>query len=104
MLTPAGRDELAEWLSTVDVDQRLRDAFFLQLVTAVNVPSGPDALGIIDRQRRALLRRVREVQLLEGDAATTTERLAIERSLLHLQADLRWLELCETSLSEQGPT
>lgn len=99
-LTPAGHDALVDWTEEVDADYRIKDGFFLRLITAITVPWTTDVLGLIDRQRAALLRRVREVQLLTDDAVELTELLATEATLLHLQAELRWLEVCEQHVIE----
>jgi DNA-binding PadR family transcriptional regulator len=96
-LTPAGRDELQAWIDDVVVGDRLRDQFFSKLVVASQARLA-DPLLLIDRQRRAYLRRLRELTDLaetsEGFAAT----MAVEGAVLHLQADLRWLERCEEAL------
>jgi len=96
-LTPLGRDELARWVDEVVVADRLRDQFFSKLVVA-SQSRLVDPLVLIDRQRRAYLRRLRELNDLaavtEGFAAT----MAVEGAVLHLQADLRWLERCEEAL------
>jgi DNA-binding PadR family transcriptional regulator len=96
-LTPAGREELQGWVDEVVVADRLRDQFFTKLVVASQARLG-DPLVLIDRQRRAYLRRLRELndlaETLDGFAAT----MAVEGAVLHLQADLRWLERCEEAL------
>jgi DNA-binding PadR family transcriptional regulator len=96
-LTPAGRDELGRWVDDVVAGDRLRDQFFSKLVMAAQARLA-DPLVLIDRQRRAYLRRLRDLNDLaertEGFAAT----MAVEGAVLHLQADLRWLERCEEAL------
>ena len=57
-----------------------------------------DPIGIVDMQRRELLRRLREVQraaMAEPDHSDAG--LLLEGIVLRLQADLRWLEACEAS-------
>lgn len=100
-LTAAGREALDEWLHTVDGDYRIRDGFFLRLVAAIATPGGPDVPTLIDQQRRQLLRRLRQVQQLGEQEIISTERLAVESTLLHLQAELRWLEVCEVQLANE---
>jgi DNA-binding PadR family transcriptional regulator len=96
-LTPAGRDELQQWIDDVVPGDRLRDQFFSKLVVATRVRLA-DPLVLIDRQRRAYLRRLRALndvaETAEGFAAT----MAVEGAVLHLQANLRWLERCEEAL------
>lgn len=97
-LTAQGRDDLEEWLAETTVDVRVREPFFLKLVVAMN-GGGRDPLALVDRHRRALLRRLREVQTLEDLDARPVERMVVEGAILHLQADLRWLEVCEQLLT-----
>ena len=97
-LTAQGRDHLGQWLAETTVDVRVREPVFLKLVVAMS-GGGPDPLALVDRHRRALLRRLREVQILEDPDARPVERMAVEGAVLHLQADLRWLEVCEQLLT-----
>ena len=55
-----------------------------------------DRIALMNVQRRhylALMRRLTELQA-GTDPADTTARLLIEGAVLHLQADLDWLERC----------
>ena len=55
-----------------------------------------DPLGIVDAQRRELLRLLRDTQraaMAEPDDSAAA--LLLEGVTLRLQADLRWLEACE---------
>jgi hypothetical protein len=55
-----------------------------------------DPLGIVDAQRRELLRLLRDAQrgaMAEPEGSTAA--LLLEGVVLRLQADLRWLEACE---------
>ncbi len=97
-LTDQGRDDLEQWLAETTVDVRVREPFFLKLLVAMN-GSGRDPLTLVDGHRRALLRRLREVQTLEDLNGKPVERMVVEGAVLHLQADLRWLEVCEQLLT-----
>jgi DNA-binding PadR family transcriptional regulator len=99
-LTAAGHEELAAWLAATEVEMRVRDSFFLKLVAA-ETSRLVDPIELIDRQRRALLRRLRAVQRASDDT-TITEQMAVEGVALHLQADLRWLEICEQLLTKES--
>lgn len=63
-----------------------------------------DQIALINKQRRRYLNTMRELSKL----ATTENRdnrisqLLIEGAMLHLQADLDWLERCQEELEEQG--
>jgi hypothetical protein len=62
-----------------------------------------DQIALINKQRRRYLNTMRELSKL----ATTENRdnrisqLLIEGAMLHLQADLDWLERCQEELEEQ---
>jgi DNA-binding PadR family transcriptional regulator len=96
-LTSAGRDELQGWVDEVVVGGRRRDQFFMKLVVASRARLG-DPLVLIDRQRRAYLRRLRELNDLAGTVEGFAATMTVEGAVLHLQADLRWLERCEEAL------
>jgi DNA-binding PadR family transcriptional regulator len=101
-LTPAGRDELQQWVDDLVPAARVRDRFFVKLVLAARFGLA-DPISLIDRQRRAYLRRSRQLNDLAEQARGLAARLAVEGAVLHLEADLTWLERCEEALS-QGPT
>jgi DNA-binding PadR family transcriptional regulator len=94
-LTAAGQVRVAEWLSEVSWPNPGLAEFHLKLVAAAQGGLA-DPVGVVDAQRRELLRRLREV---ERAAMTEPEGsqpgLLLEGIVLHLQADLRWLEACE---------
>jgi hypothetical protein len=69
--------------------------FHLKLIAAAAAGLA-DPIGIVDMQRRELLRRLREVEraaMAEPDHSDAG--LLLEGIALRLQADLRWLEACE---------
>jgi hypothetical protein len=56
---------------------------------------------MIDRQRQAYLKQIRELTALARQTEDQTIGLMVEGAILHLQADLRWLDLCDERL-ERG--
>ena len=100
-LTSEGRAALERWRDEIAPAARVRDGFFTKVLLAER--AGADPLTLIDRQRRAYLRRLRELNVLaeraRGDA---TALLALEGAALHLQADLKWLERCEERFMQGG--
>jgi DNA-binding PadR family transcriptional regulator len=57
-----------------------------------------DPIGIVDAQRRELLRRLRDAQRAEMEEPDGSDAaLLLEGIVLRLQADLRWLEACEAN-------
>lgn len=97
-LTPAGHDEVATWVDEVLPAPRIRDEFFTKLVLAGRSALA-DPVAMIDRQRRAYLRDLRRLQDLAETASTPASQLAVEGAVLHLQADLAWLERCERAFA-----
>ena len=97
VLTAAGQQRVAEWLAEVSWPRPDLAEFHLKLIAAAAAGLA-DPIGIVDAQRRELLRRLRDAQRAEmavpdgSDAA-----LLLEGIVLRLQADLRWLEACEAN-------
>lgn len=98
-LTAAGREELQQWVDDLVPAARVRDRFFVKLVLAARFQLA-DPITLIDRQRRAYLRRLRQLTDVAEQARGLAARLAVEGAVLHLQADLTWLERCEEALSQ----
>jgi DNA-binding PadR family transcriptional regulator len=100
-LTPAGQDRVADWLAEVDWPKPDLAEFHLKLVAATAAGLA-DPVGIVDAQRRELLRRLRAAQRAALDEPDGSDAgLLLEGVVLRLQADLRWLEACERTWTEQ---
>ena len=96
-LTPAGQLRVAEWIVEVSWPRPDLAEFHLKLVAAAAARLA-DPLTIVDIQRRELLRRLRDAQRAAmAEPAGSDAALLLEGVVLRLQADLRWLEACETS-------
>jgi DNA-binding PadR family transcriptional regulator len=94
-ITPDGRKDLAAWLvEPVEKPRQLRDEFFIKLIVG-RLAGETDPARIIDRQRQAYLNQLRDLTALAGRAGEPGIELMVEGAILHLQADLRWLDLCE---------
>ena len=98
-LTAAGREEVTEWLQSASDGPRIRDDFFMKLALGP-LTGDVDRLGVINRQRRYYLAQMRALTSLatETNDSNRIERLLIEGALLHVQADLDWLERCQEEL------
>jgi DNA-binding PadR family transcriptional regulator len=108
-LTEAGRAALAGWLSEPAPGPQLKDEFLMKLVfsqmAGVDVTHEPAEM--IARQRRAYLQSLRELNDLAGRLAAGSNQAAAllaEGAILHLEADLKWLDLCEEQLAEGADT
>ncbi len=99
-LTAAGQARVGEWLSEVSWPKPDLAEFHLKLIAAAAAGLA-DPVGIIDAQRRELLRRLRDAQdaaMAEPEGSPAS--LLLEGIVLRLQADLRWLEACEAASSK----
>lgn len=100
-LTDAGRDELRTWFAEPEDEPRVRDAFFMKLALAPQTGLA-DRIALINKQRRQYLNTMRNLSKLAAgeDRDNRIAHLLIEGAMLHLQADLDWLERCQEELEE----
>ena len=98
-ITDAGREDLAKWFEEPTDGPRVRDEFFLKLVLAPETGLA-DRLALINKQRRHYLNTMRGLSRLAAaeDRDNRVAQLLIEGAMLHLQADLDWLERCQEEL------
>src|SRR6202453_295310 len=97
VLTSAGEERVAEWLSEVSWPKPDLAEFHLKLIAAAAAGLA-DPIGIVDAQRRELIRRLRDAQRAEMEEPDGSDAaLLLEGIVLRLQADLRWLEACEAN-------
>jgi DNA-binding PadR family transcriptional regulator len=98
-ITPQGRIELESWLNqTVEKVQPHRDEFLAKLIVRHLAGYG-DSLAAITRQRQAYLQQLRDLGSLAAQKSDDPYvSLLVEGAMLHLQADLRWLDICDERL------
>ncbi len=96
-LTDAGREALIDWIDKASEGPRVRDDFFMKLALS-QFAGTSDRLGLINRQRRHYLAQMRSLSELSVAADRRIPRLLIEGAMLHLQADLDWLQRCQEDL------
>lgn len=97
-LTPAGREAVDAWLDEPSNGPRVRDDFFMKLALSP-LTGHTDRLELINRQRRHYLAQMRSLSRLSaaGDGNPIAS-LLVEGAILHVQADLDWLERCQAEL------
>ena len=103
-LTGSGREALQIWLAEPAIRARVRDDFVIKLVLA-GLAGLADPAALIEHQRTEYLQALRDLDALSlrlGERATTAERLILEGSALHLEADLKWLDAAEDTLAQGG--
>jgi DNA-binding PadR family transcriptional regulator len=101
-ITPAGRLELNEWLVSPAVSQHQRDEFFLKLMLCL-VTGAASPRELIYAQRARLYQELHGLtrQRSEGDPRRELAYiLLLEQAIMHLEADLRWLDMVEARLDE----
>jgi DNA-binding PadR family transcriptional regulator len=99
-LTPAGREAVASWLEAPSDGPRVRDDFFMKLALGP-LAGACDRLELINRQRRHYLVQMRGLARLAAAGDGTGDpiaRLLTEGAILHVQADLDWLQRCQEEL------
>jgi DNA-binding PadR family transcriptional regulator len=104
-VTEAGRAALDAWFEEPADGPKLRDEFYSKLVLGT-LPSAhgngrTPALALIARHRTRYLQQLRELNdlaLRQDPERGVAALLLIEGAMLHLQADLSWLDACEARL------
>ena len=101
-ISAAGRAELAEWFATpVSRHDRPRDELAIKLALALTTP-GVDVRAVVQGQRTATMRALQEYTRLKARAeqpADLSWRLVLDSMLFQAEAEVRWLDHCEASLT-----
>lgn len=102
-ITTQGIAELKTWFLTPEVrEYRLGDAFYIKLVLSLTGgPISPEQVLIT--QRRELYQQLHDVTEVRRTADPHTQLprvLLLDSAIMHLEADLRWIEMCEARLSD----
>ncbi|MCC7352852.1 MAG: PadR family transcriptional regulator [Anaerolineae bacterium] len=101
-ITPAGRTELRAWLTSSIERYDQRDEFFLKLMLALSTGEA-DPSKVIQTQRTALYQELHAITAQRQRADPKTELaqiLLLDKAVMHLEADLRWLDMIESRLDE----
>jgi DNA-binding PadR family transcriptional regulator len=101
-LTPLGRNELAEWFTTGVPTDHQRDEFFVKLMISV-YDDEVDSYEVIRAQRKRLYQDLHDLTTRRGRSDSRRELAQIfllDKSIMHLEADLRWLDLIEARLDD----
>jgi DNA-binding PadR family transcriptional regulator len=100
-LTDAGRAALRRWIETPVPGTRLKDEFFMKLVI-VSSARLAEPSTLIDGQRREYLQSLRDLDaLLASNGKGVGAELLVEGAVLHLKADLEWLDVIEQRLTKR---
>ncbi|MFD8083392.1 PadR family transcriptional regulator [Kitasatospora sp. NPDC059722] len=118
-VTEAGRAELRAWFDTpVPRTNPPRDELAIKLAMAVTVP-GVDVSAVVQGQRRHSIKALQDYTRLKGRALAGEARpgagaapasagsdlawlLVLEQLIFQTEAEIRWLDHCETRLAQQA--
>ena len=90
-LTTRGQGALTGWLEEPEpAGPYAADELVRKTVTALR--TGADAGGFLTKQRSIHLAKMRELLAVQSTHGDTDARIAIDHTIAHLDADLRWLE------------
>src|SRR5258706_2418097 len=106
-VTDAGRAELQRWLSEPDAaPQEIHDELFVKLMLIRRLANG-NLEGLIARQRRVYLQRLRDLAELERRARAEQRPdlllLLLKGAVIHTEADIKWLDACLEEIASLQP-
>ncbi len=101
-ITDKGLDELRQWFATPVPSVHQRSEFFAKLMLAI-VTSEASPQNTIQVQRAHLFKEL-HAAVMERNASDPQSELAhillLDSTVMHLEADLRWLDMVEARLAE----
>jgi DNA-binding PadR family transcriptional regulator len=102
-ITDLGRAELTLWFATpLARSDRPRDELSIKLALAITTP-GVDVRQVVQTQRTATMRALQEYTRLKRDDADLPWRLVLDAMIYQSEAELRWLDHCESALVRYRP-
>lgn len=102
MITPAGRATLAEWFATGIEREHQRDEFFIKLMLSL-VSNEANPRALLQTQRNQLYQEMHAITTQRNGLNPKTELariLLLDKAIMHLEADLRWIDIAEARLDE----
>ncbi|WP_048601416.1 PadR family transcriptional regulator [Rubeoparvulum massiliense] len=94
-ITQQGREELYQWLIGPVERSLLKDEFYFKLLCAKQIQFHQEE-EMIRRQKEMILRNMLQMRALRTQLDPVEDHamiLLVEGAILHLEADLKWLEL-----------
>ncbi len=97
-ITDTGRHVVDTWLAEpVEPEPHLQTVLFAKVTLALML--GKPAAAYLDTQRAAHLRRMQELTEVKR-AGPLVDTLLADHALIHLEADLRWIDLTSARLAD----
>jgi DNA-binding PadR family transcriptional regulator len=107
-ITGDGKAEVGRWFAApVERSNPPRNELAIKLALAVTIP-GVDVQGIIQAQRAVSLTALQDYTKARRDMATsqrsgdTAWLLVLDSLIFQTEAEVRWLDLCEARMVQQG--
>ncbi len=101
-ITPKGQEVLQEWFKSGVSPEHARDEFFVKLM--IGLASGEaEPARLIQIQRAYLYQELHAATTQRDTYDPQTEMaqiLLLDKSIMHLEADLRWLDITEQRLEQ----
>ena len=101
-ITPKGKQEVTRWFREGVAEDHVHDEFFIKLMIALALEE-VDAVEIIRIQRNTLYQQLHNVttqRQIAKPGQDMARLLMLDKSFMHLEADLRWLEMIEARWDE----
>lgn len=101
-ITPKGHDSLAGWFGQGVEPEHQRDEFFIKLILALATGEAKPR-QVIQTQRARLYQELHDVTAQRQRANPKSELariLLLDKTIMHLEADLRWLDMIEGRLDD----
>jgi DNA-binding PadR family transcriptional regulator len=101
-ITSPGLAELETWFKSSVEPEHQRDEFFLKLMLSLVVEQ-INPYQVIQRQRAKLYQDLHNLTTRRSQSNAKTELariLLFDKAIMHLEADLRWLDMIEGRLDE----
>lgn len=90
-ITPAGRQELEQWLQKPEIlNPNLQTALYTKVVAAILLDKNPDVF--LDAQRSEHLKQMRSLTNTRR-SGDLSQMLLADYALFHLEADIRWIDM-----------
>lgn len=106
-LTQAGQAELAAWYANGVESEHQRDEFYVKLMLSLAAEDAEegniDPYRVIQSQRSLLYQELHDLTARRNRADPKTELAQIfllDKTIMHVEADLRWLDMIESRLDE----
>jgi DNA-binding PadR family transcriptional regulator len=101
-ITPKGKQEITHWFREGVAEENVHDEFFIKLMIALALEK-VDAVEIIRIQRNTLYQQLHNVTTQRQNTKPGQDiarLLMLDKTVMHLDTDLRWLEMIEARLEE----